>query len=500
MGSPRPNTHSMLHVTIVFPMTPSGIEVSKPNVKDALLDTIVVENGSSQGLYDAIKSTLTKEDVSMSNILGFTSDDCSTLMGNMSGFQKLLRNNIPTVFTIGCVYHSFALCSSHAVKVLPSYLRSFLKDLTSSFSQSSKCQNDFNMIQSIVSTKENKIPKLLQTGWLLRENVINAIIEQWDALVLYFQSEAKVEKVDRAKRIYETMINKWTKHMLLFLHYILKKVNALYVEFQSEHVRLHLLYTLVSSEYESILSCFIKEDVLAVSKLSDIDLNNTANHKDMSDIYLGGHAIKYLEQNPIVGDSAKFKIDCKSFLRFPLDEAGVFALLEILDPKVARGLTNSSHSIILLTSNFPAIAPKNMLDEWRLFLQYKDIPVSSKSIPEFWYSIHNLKDGLDHSKFERLSQFMTNVTVLPHSLVCVKCIFSQINCIKTKCTNRLKAKMITDRLLAKQAITRKGASHISWELNAKLIKDVVDESCHRRLNFKKEGVNEDDVDMYKIDN
>uniref|UniRef100_A0A0L8FRS5 HAT C-terminal dimerisation domain-containing protein n=1 Tax=Octopus bimaculoides TaxID=37653 RepID=A0A0L8FRS5_OCTBM len=315
-----------------------------------------IENGSSQGVYDAVKSTLTKEDVSMSNILGFASDNYSTLMGNKSGFQKLLINDIPIVFTTGCVCHSFAFCSSHAVKVLPSYLESFLKGLTSYFSRSSKRQNDFNMIQSVAGTKEDKISKLSQTRWLSRENVINVIIEQWDALVLYFQSEAK--------------------------------------------------------------------------------------------------------------------------------------------------------SIIPLASDFPVIAPENtpeeQNDEWRLFRQYKDIPACSKSIPEFWYSIRNLKDGLDRSKLERLSQFITNLTVLPHSSVCMESIFSQVNCTKTKFPNRLKAETITDRLLAKQAITRKGASCISWEPNAKLIKDVVDGSCHRRytrrLNFKKAGVNEDDVDIYEIDN
>uniref|UniRef100_A0A0L8I5Z8 DUF4371 domain-containing protein n=1 Tax=Octopus bimaculoides TaxID=37653 RepID=A0A0L8I5Z8_OCTBM len=99
------------------------------NVKDALLDAIVLENSLSRGLYDAVKSTLTKEDVSMSNILGFASDNCSTMIGNKSGFQKLLRNDISTVFTIGCVCHSFALCSSHAVKMLPSYLKFYFKGL-----------------------------------------------------------------------------------------------------------------------------------------------------------------------------------------------------------------------------------------------------------------------------------------------------------------------------------------------------------------------------------
>uniref|UniRef100_A0A0L8G815 HAT C-terminal dimerisation domain-containing protein n=1 Tax=Octopus bimaculoides TaxID=37653 RepID=A0A0L8G815_OCTBM len=152
----------------------------------------------------------------------------------------------------------------------------------------------------------------------------------------------------------------------------------------------------------------------------------------------------------------KEDVSMTNILGFASDNCST--MMEILDPKVARNFTNSLQSIIPLASNFPAIASENTLDElddeWGLFRQYKDIPVSSKSIPEFWYSMRNLKDVFDHTKFERLSQFMTNLTVLPHSSACVVRIFSQVNCTKTKFTNRLKAETITDRLLTKQVITR----------------------------------------------
>uniref|UniRef100_A0A0L8I0C4 DUF4371 domain-containing protein n=1 Tax=Octopus bimaculoides TaxID=37653 RepID=A0A0L8I0C4_OCTBM len=173
---------SDISVTQILAIVVCFFDKQSLNVKDALLDEIV--------------STLTK-DVSMSNILGFASDNCSTMMGNKSGFQKLMGNDNPTLFTTDCVYHSFALCSSHAVKVLPSYLESLLKDLTSYFSRSSKRQNDFNMIQSVVGTKENKIPKLSQTRWLS----------------------------------------------------------------QSEHFRLHPLHTLVSSEHKKILDPKVGRDL-----------------------------------------------------------------------------------------------------------------------------------------------------------------------------------------------------------------------------------------------
>ena len=231
------------------------------NVKDALLDAVVVENDSLQGLYESVKYA-NKRKYSFEQHHWIFQWQLLDNDGKKSGFQKWLKDDIPAVFVIGCICHSFALCSSYAVKVLPSYLESFLKELTSYFARSSKRQNDFKMIQTVVGAKENRIPKLAQTRWLSRENVTRVIIEQWDALVLYFQSESRVDKVDGAKRIYETLTNIGTKHMLLFLEYILKKVNALNVEFQSEHFRLHLLHTMVSCEYKSMLACFIKDDVL----------------------------------------------------------------------------------------------------------------------------------------------------------------------------------------------------------------------------------------------
>ncbi|CAI9720605.1 Hypothetical predicted protein [Octopus vulgaris] len=48
------------------------------------------------------------------------------------------------------------------------------------------------------------------------------------------------------------------------------------------HMRIHTKETectLADSEYENILSCFRKENVLGVSKLSDIDLNNNKSQR-----------------------------------------------------------------------------------------------------------------------------------------------------------------------------------------------------------------------------
>ena len=142
-----------------------------------------------------------------------------------------------------------ALCASHAINVLPSYLETLLKDVSSYFSRSSKRKRDFMAIQQVVRVVPHKMVKLSQTRWLSREKVISTVITQNDALILYFEKEGKTDKVDGARKIFDTLTNYGTKRMLLFLQCILQKVNAINTEFQSEHFRLHQLYTMITSEY-----------------------------------------------------------------------------------------------------------------------------------------------------------------------------------------------------------------------------------------------------------
>ena len=91
---------------------------------------------------------------------------------------------------------------------------------------------------------------------------------------------------DTAAKIYKGLVNCGTKHMLLFLQYILLKVDVLNVEFQSEHFRLHQLHSSVSTEYKYILSYFVKEDVLNSVKLDQINPKDVTNHVQIKDVYL----------------------------------------------------------------------------------------------------------------------------------------------------------------------------------------------------------------------
>lgn len=304
-------------------------DVKTEEVVDALLDTVEVDDGSGEGLYKAVRILLEERGIPLTNIIGFGSDNCATMMGHNSGFQALLKKDLPSVFVLGCVCHSFALCSNYASKCLPSFLESFMKNVTSYFSRSSKRQNDFNLIQNAVKAADHQILKLSQTRWLSRGKVIERLLEQWDALKLYFQSEAITDKVDGPSGIYKVMTSEGTKHMLLFLNNILKKVDEMNTEFQTEAFRMHKLYKSICGVYRNILAMFIKDEVLDRENLSAIDPSDSKIYKDLKDIHLGGRCEAMLMTESLGKNESRFRSDCLKFLselscqirkRFPLEE------------------------------------------------------------------------------------------------------------------------------------------------------------------------------------
>ena len=166
-----------ISVTQILAVVVRYFDHNKQDVVDALLDSIVVEDGKALSLYKSVKAMLEDKHIPLTNVIGFGSDNCSTMMGSKNGFQKYLRDDLPSVFIIGCVCHSIALCASHAVKVLPSYLETFLKNITSYFSQSSKRLRQFMLVNEATRSSNHKLPKLAQTRWLSRENVIFSIMD-----------------------------------------------------------------------------------------------------------------------------------------------------------------------------------------------------------------------------------------------------------------------------------------------------------------------------------
>jgi hypothetical protein len=76
--------------------------------------------------------------------------------------------------------------------------------------------------------------------------------------------------------------------------------------------------------------------------------------------------------------------------------------------------------------------------------------------PAFWLQVTQITDGNAKPKFDVLSELMCTLVALPHSSACVERIFSQVNIVKTKQCNKLMCETVSNRLLARQAVKKRG--------------------------------------------
>lgn len=172
----------------------------------------------------------------LTNIKGFGSGNSATMMGHTRGFQALLKKDLPSVFVLGCVCHSFVLCANYASKCLPSFLESFLKNVTSYFSKSNKRLSDFHLIQNAVKLADHQILKLSQTCWLSRGKcywTYSGAMGCSQIIFFFFRVRRLSDKLYGASGIYKVVATEGTKHMLPFLNNIWKKVNEMNIEFQT---------------------------------------------------------------------------------------------------------------------------------------------------------------------------------------------------------------------------------------------------------------------------
>lgn len=159
-------------------------------IKDEFLSLIPVSDASAEGLYNTIISFFNKHNIPYKkNLVGFAADGANTMMGRKKSLKTLLSKDIPNLFVIKCICHSLALCASYACEKLPNTLEKIIRNIYSYFQHSYKRQSEFKEFQTFLNIKPHKLLHPAQTRWLSLNAAILRVLEQYEALRLYFRSE-----------------------------------------------------------------------------------------------------------------------------------------------------------------------------------------------------------------------------------------------------------------------------------------------------------------------
>lgn len=277
-------------------------------VYDFFFGLVEVDKCDAVSLFTAVKNYLLDNKVNYKKyMVGFAADGAPNMTGKYNSVASHFKKEIPNLFIMKCLCHSLALCSSYACMKLPSSVETLARNIYNYISNSSKRNNQFLKIQSLLELKPKKLLHPSQTRWLSLEAVVNRILELFEALKVHFLSAVNVDHIDTAKDILNNLSDIHELY-LNFLKYVLRIINNINKLFQSESIQIQNIYSELYRLLQTVLSNFIKEEY--IENFSVQNFNNKEIFLERNDVYLGIYFKDKLPCTNIDPDEYNKLIDC----------------------------------------------------------------------------------------------------------------------------------------------------------------------------------------------
>jgi hypothetical protein len=432
------------------------------SVKDCFLTLIPIKDGTALALYNKIVTFFNNNNIDYkNNLVGFAADGANVMMGQHNSVKALLLRDIPNLFILKCVCHSFALCASYAATKIPRDVEDLTREIYKYFQYSYKKTGEYQKFQQFANVKVHKILHPCQTRWLSVQQVVSRILEQWNALKLFFIDAAVNDNLRSTEIILEKLNNASIQIYLEFLNFVLPYFTDLNKEMQSEKPKIYVLYTRIVTITKTLLDMFMKQNCINNILIENIEYNDPRNYVQLEEIYLGPNVTELLT-NPVLSnaDIHSIRVNCLSFLikavkqiynRFDF-KSPEFKILQYVTPEYVK--KKSYPSIIPVVKCFPLSGitqnmHNNIDREWRS-LRNVDLSLFSDDFVVFWNTVQQLKTGDGAQAYPLLSKLMLFILVLPHSSANVERVFSTMNLLKTKTRNRIKTNSLVGLLHTKR--------------------------------------------------
>ena len=106
------------------------------------------------------------------------------MTGEKRGVKALAEATIDGIKTVGCGAHKTALVIKWSILEFPEDFLSLIRNINSMFNSSHR-KHDFKELQAELDIVEKSILNYKEVRWLSLENVVNRILEQWDAVRIF---------------------------------------------------------------------------------------------------------------------------------------------------------------------------------------------------------------------------------------------------------------------------------------------------------------------------
>lgn len=441
------------------------------SIKDRFLSLLELVQADAKSIYETIKAFFDKNNIPIENLIGLATDGASTMAGELNGLKTKLKRDTD-FFYIKCTCHSLHLCSSYACKKLPLDVENLCRKVYNFFAHSSKRIHELKEFQEYCNSEPHKMLGLSVTRWLALEAVVSRIIEQWKPLQLYFLSCALEVNGGKPIEISNLLANEEIRVYMMFLSYILKIINNLNKEFQSETVRLPYLFQQLDINFKLVAFNYIKSSYIKIiACLNNFVTNNSENILPPLEAFIGSEAEKYLkDKNFSESQQIEIKVCCRKFYiefldqlkkRFDFSRTDLKSLSIITPNNI---INQTKDSFLQLLNAFSYLNDYNndtIITQWRHLTLLENDLNQADDILSFWQNISSIKNGLNEYSFKELTDFIFNLMCLPHSSAAAERKFFSLSLIKTKLRNRLEFNSLNNIMLAKE-LTLGNDQHYVW--------------------------------------
>jgi hypothetical protein len=409
----------------------------------------------------------------------------------------------------------------------------FIHDVAHYFQVSSKRNKALKELQEFFNAPEHRILRLAETRWLSRYQVIDRLLEQWDMLYKYFQTEVLEEDPDKTnpvlRRIWEHFHNPGPgkcppmKVLLMFLHHVLKMVTDVNLRFQQQSSKIYEVRPVISDLLGKLLCMFMqdgffREHGVDLEKLNrritsdDIKRRWLVFHRKPEQVVIGPPAIDELSQNADFNlhTRALIKKACLRYLvcltselvdRFDLSPSSNFAKCEFLNPlsnyAMYDNLDGSSSEVTHLMDLHRLLGGRVLTtedvhqigEEWMRFKLKKDEILEKyfteqdreapNFVTKFWLRVQSIENFLKKKQYTALAKLALAALTVPHATAFVERVFSSVARVKGRDSNCMITVTLEGRLLASQLTKRSGCC-VKFKPSQRLVDDVLNGQCRRR--------------------
>ncbi|CAG4942601.1 unnamed protein product [Parnassius apollo] len=434
-------------------------------VEHLFLDMVELSSGTAKGLYDCLHQMLRNKNISIENMVGFSSDTTNVMVGEHCSVFALLKKDLPHIALVKCSCHMIHLSSSKACLKLPRNVEDFLRSVGAHFSRSSQRQLKFREFQEFFQVEIHKILTPAQTRWLSLKACIDRVLKQYTPLKAYLTETVFSDPSKTTEEMLITMNNQFTVVYLEFMSYVLALVTKFNVLFQSETSLLYKLKPEVENLLKTLSSNFMKISYIkSCANILNADFKNPTHFLSLNEIYIGlkaGESIEILKNDENVPRAAiaDFYRTCQEFYieltsditkRFDFGDP-LFSIISAVNPSEAQQFLIKS--LVPVLKRFPVlykfVTAQKLDDEWRthalLDFEQHGLEIHGDNInaESYWGKVFRLKNAAGEYMFPNIKIVMSLLLILPFSNASVERKFRALRCLKTENRNRLNTVLLT---------------------------------------------------------